>query len=106
MHLVVVVTSHTWFPLWNGILSCIARYAAIDTFIGAWGRGLNTREVGRTFFLAITPRAFVGAVSAISHMCRPNPPVTFRVVLEKPFGRDLDSARELAQEVWIALCCG
>jgi glucose-6-phosphate 1-dehydrogenase len=49
-------------------------------------------EGGRLFYLAVPPSAFADAIRRIGE-CDPGPEA--RVVIEKPFGRDLRSAREL-----------
>ncbi|KAE8898800.1 hypothetical protein PF010_g23610 [Phytophthora fragariae] len=61
----------------------------------------GTTEEGRLLYLAIPPQYFLQSCEFIHRFLRPeaseNGPAGFlRVVVEKPFGRDLQSARELA----------
>ena len=53
-------------------------------------------EQVRIFYLAVPPFAYSGIVSKIDAFCRPSTGV-LRVAIEKPFGRDFESARELAE---------
>lgn len=49
----------------------------------------------RAFYLALPPKAFPGAIKGLGESCLNKSPGWTRLVLEKPFGRDLASAREL-----------
>jgi len=49
----------------------------------------------RIFYLALPPRAFPGTIRSIGREGLNNSPGWVRLVVEKPFGTDLDSAREL-----------
>ena len=60
---------------------------------------LNRTEVGRVFYLSVPPSAYEDIVQYIHHHGRPQEGAWLRVVLEKPFGRDLSSAKQLAEEV-------
>jgi len=54
------------------------------------------------FYLAITPEHFlptIGNLSKSSLICTPHGKPWSRVVIEKPFGHDLESARKLNQDV-------
>ena len=54
-------------------------------------------EVGRIFYLSVPPFAYEGISKNIAEKCRPKSPAAWvRAVLEKPFGSNLKSARELA----------
>jgi len=50
----------------------------------------------RLFYLALPPSVFVTAVSSLWPVCQ-SPSGWNRVVVEKPFGHDLDSSRELVE---------
>lgn len=60
---------------------------------------LNYTEVGRVFYLSVPPSAYVSIVQHIHAHSRPVDDVWMKVVLEKPFGSDLSSARLLASEL-------
>jgi glucose-6-phosphate 1-dehydrogenase len=49
----------------------------------------------RVFYLALPPRAFRSAISGLGQVGLNRSPGWTRLVIEKPFGRDLQSAREL-----------
>ncbi len=49
----------------------------------------------RIFYLALPPAAFPGAIEALGAAGLNDGPGWTRIVIEKPFGRDLDSARAL-----------
>ena len=64
---------------------------------------LVSNETGRLFYLAV-PSIVYGKISAnINSHCRPTSDAWLRVVFEKPFGRDLDSAKQLAYDIGIQL---
>ncbi len=55
------------------------------------------------FYLAISPTFFASVIDQLSaqglvHRCNPNMP-WYRVVIEKPFGRDLTTARSLDADI-------
>lgn len=57
-------------------------------------------EVGRVVYLSIPPSAYVGVVKHIASYLRPEEGSGWlRVVIEKPFGHDLKSAKELSANV-------
>ena len=57
-------------------------------------------EIGRIFYLSVPPFAYEKISQNIAEKCRPNSPNTWvRVVVEKPFGSDLESAKELAEKL-------
>ena len=58
----------------------------------------NISEFGRLFYLAIPPSAYPDVCRNIDTLGRPSAG-WLRVVLEKPFGRDQESAEELARRV-------
>jgi glucose-6-phosphate 1-dehydrogenase len=77
---------------------CEGGYDAPDAFVslGAQMSGHERGEVGnRLFFLAVPPGVF-GSISALaSTYCRPREGGFFRVMIEKPFGRDLPTFQQL-----------
>lgn len=60
----------------------------------------DVHEVLRVFYLSVSPSLYDGLASSINQFVRPPSSSTeLRVVFEKPFGRDLQSARELSQRL-------
>ncbi|KPP64167.1 hypothetical protein Z043_117521, partial [Scleropages formosus] len=56
-------------------------------------------EAGRIVYLSVPSFAYADIADKVNRSCRPGPGAWLRVVLEKPFGRDLDSAQDLAAEL-------
>ncbi|XP_069466128.1 GDH/6PGL endoplasmic bifunctional protein [Ambystoma mexicanum] len=56
-------------------------------------------EAGRLFYLSVPPFAYADIARHINTTCRPPTGAWLRVVLEKPFGHDLESAQILATEL-------
>lgn len=56
----------------------------------------NLHEAGRLFYLSVPPFAYADIAQNINASCRPPPGAWLRVVLEKPFGHDYESAKQLA----------
>ncbi|GCC36876.1 hypothetical protein chiPu_0015376 [Chiloscyllium punctatum] len=57
------------------------------------------REEGRLFYLSVPAFAYADIATKINATCRPQEGSWLRVVLEKPFGHDLHSAQQLAEEL-------
>ena len=53
----------------------------------------------RVFYLALPPRVFPGAIEGLARAKLNKGPGWVRLVVEKPFGRDLESARALNQTI-------
>lgn len=59
-----------------------------------------TYEEGRLVYLSIPPSSYAKTSKYVNKYLRPKVGRPwFRVVLEKPFGRDLESAKKLAKEL-------
>uniref|UniRef100_A0A8D0HSQ5 GDH/6PGL endoplasmic bifunctional protein n=1 Tax=Sphenodon punctatus TaxID=8508 RepID=A0A8D0HSQ5_SPHPU len=56
-------------------------------------------EAGRIFYFSVPPFAYMEIARHINSSCRPRPGAWLRVVLEKPFGHDYESAQQLATEL-------
>ncbi|XP_019397185.1 PREDICTED: GDH/6PGL endoplasmic bifunctional protein isoform X2 [Crocodylus porosus] len=56
-------------------------------------------EAGRIFYFSVPPFAYAEIAGHVNSSCRPRPGAWLRVVLEKPFGHDLESAQQLAAEL-------
>lgn len=83
-----------YLSYFKGELSDDATYDGIETLIeqyeAEWGVPCN-----RVFYLAVPPAFFTGIVSKIGERDFAKNTLTNRIVIEKPFGYDLESAREL-----------
>lgn len=62
----------------------------------------GSRRGDRVFYLSVPPSVFVSVAQTAASRCRPREGLT-RVIVEKPFGRDLESSRELAKGLYQAL---
>ncbi|NXQ38054.1 G6PE protein, partial [Catharus fuscescens] len=67
----------------------------IETLLGQEG----LKEAGRIFYFSVPPFAYTEIAQHISSSCRPPAGAWLRVVLEKPFGHDLESAQQLAAQL-------
>ena len=60
----------------------------------------HTSESGRLIYLSIPPKFFASVAKNINDIMRPlRKTAWLRVVFEKPFGRDISSAKKLAKEL-------
>lgn len=60
----------------------------------------NVVEHGRIFYLAIPPFAYPATAQNLHHYCHPeNKNVWTRLVIEKPFGSDLETAQKLVKDL-------
>ena len=60
----------------------------------------HTSESGRLIYLSIPPKFFASVAKNINDIMRPlRKTAWLRVVFEKPFGRDIESAKKLAKEL-------
>ncbi|NWX87261.1 G6PE protein, partial [Nothoprocta pentlandii] len=80
-------------------LNTAENYTALNTEIEMLLRQEGLKEAGRIFYFSVPPFAYTDIARHINSSCRPPPGAWLRVVLEKPFGHDLESARELAAEL-------
>ena len=72
-------------------------YAALGEKMRAWEAGLgDEKHTGRLIYLSVPPKFYGSIAQEIDRHLRPSPDAWLRVIVEKPFGTDLDSARELA----------
>ncbi|KAL8198354.1 UNVERIFIED_CONTAM: 6-phosphogluconolactonase [Gekko kuhli] len=74
-------------------------YATLSEEIATMLRQEDLEEAGRLFYFSVPPFAYAEIARHINSSCRPPPGAWLRVVLEKPFGRDLKSAQQLAEEL-------
>jgi glucose-6-phosphate 1-dehydrogenase len=84
----------------RGDIEDTASFKQLKERIGESGAGPLTQHL--LFYLAISPSRFGKAVGQLCHaglICRDDPQGWQRVVVEKPFGHDLQSARALNHEL-------
>ena len=74
-------------------------YAALKTLLEGYDRDYGTRG-NRLFYLATAPEYFADIVHRLGTHGMAKPEVgTAHIIIEKPFGHDLESARELNDDV-------
>lgn len=56
----------------------------------------KSTEANRIFYLALPPTVYSSVTELISHNCKAQKPQFTRVIVEKPFGRDLKTSNELS----------
>ena len=74
-------------------------YKLLPTNIKNVYNDLNLTERGRIFYLSVPPSAYPSIIKSVDQYARPESGSWLKVVLEKPFGQDLVSAKHLASEV-------
>lgn len=74
-------------------------YKEISRLLTDVYKKLNRTEVGRIFYLSVPPSAYINIVPYIHIHSRPDSRAWLRVVLEKPFGHNLSSAKLLASKL-------
>ncbi|XP_061075760.1 GDH/6PGL endoplasmic bifunctional protein [Conger conger] len=74
-------------------------YAALSREMGQRPTQEGLVEAGRLFYLSVPAFAYADVADKINSTCRPPQGAWLRVVLEKPFGHDLDSAQVLAAQL-------
>ncbi len=95
-------------PLWEnfaqGLFYCAADmdnaddYQKLDTLLKEIDQKRGTRG-NRVFYLAVAPKFFPEAINQLGRSGMIRDPIKTRLVIEKPFGRDLSSCQELNQLV-------
>lgn len=80
-----------------------AGYVALQSALNTWEQQFNGKSppaVGRLFYLALPPLVYPDACTQlkahVTDLAAHDPRSWVRVILEKPFGRDLESSEELA----------
>ncbi|XP_015192413.2 GDH/6PGL endoplasmic bifunctional protein [Lepisosteus oculatus] len=74
-------------------------YAGLHAEIGQGLQPEGPREAGRLFYLSVPAFAYADIAGKINGSCRPPAGAWLRVVLEKPFGHDSDSASLLSSQL-------
>lgn len=54
----------------------------------------NRKEGNRVFYMALPPSVFIPVSQHLKRNCYPENGIA-RIIIEKPFGKDLDSSRQL-----------
>ncbi|NWX32839.1 G6PE protein, partial [Notiomystis cincta] len=80
-------------------LKTAENYTALNREIESLLRQEGLKEAGRIFYFSVPPFAYTEIAGHINSSCRPPAGAWLRVVLEKPFGHDLQSAQQLAAEL-------
>lgn len=71
-----------------------AGFDALDVHLKDIEAKYTSKDRNRLFYFALPPNVFVTVAKNIKEHCYAEPGVN-RIIVEKPFGKDLDSAREL-----------
>ncbi|XP_065552444.1 GDH/6PGL endoplasmic bifunctional protein isoform X1 [Lathamus discolor] len=80
-------------------LKTAENYTMLNREIETLLRQEGLKEAGRIFYFSVPSFAYTEIARHINSSCRPPPGAWLRVVLEKPFGHDLQSAQQLAAEL-------
>ncbi|XP_078281190.1 GDH/6PGL endoplasmic bifunctional protein [Rhinoraja longicauda] len=80
-------------------MDALEDYAELDKRIEELLGQEGLEEEGRLFYLCVPAFAYVDIATKVNATCRPREGAWLRVVLEKPFGHDLESAQTLAEEL-------
>jgi glucose-6-phosphate 1-dehydrogenase len=77
-----------------------AGYAKLKTFLEGIDKELGTKG-NRLFYLAVAPEYFADVTERLGKqgMTKPEAPAWAHVIIEKPFGVDLESAKKLNDEI-------
>ncbi|CAF1420653.1 unnamed protein product, partial [Adineta steineri] len=59
----------------------------------------NQESAHRLFYLALPPSVYGSVSELISKHCRPKSPGWMRLIVEKPFGKDLESSNKLSEHL-------
>ncbi len=93
-----------WTDFARGLFYCAGDldnpedYQRLKAFLGELDQARSTRG-NRVFYLSVAPRFFAEAVQQLGNAGMLEDPQQQRLVIEKPFGRDLRSAQALNQVV-------
>jgi glucose-6-phosphate 1-dehydrogenase len=90
------------FHFLRGDLREDALYAALRERLGSLSPSGPALDPGIIFYLAVPPEVFPVVVAGLDkqRLCRPLPQA--KLIVEKPFGKDLDSARALNRRILAA----
>ncbi len=97
-------SEETWQKFAEGLFYCAGNmdspesYEALKQFLAELDGRRGTRG-NRVFYLAVSPKFFVPGLKQLGAAGMLADPAKHRVVIEKPFGRDLSTARSLNRVV-------
>lgn len=74
-------------------------YEQLEKDIQAYDQKHNVTKSERLFYLALPPSVFTTVGSHIKEFCHPKDNGRLRLIVEKPFGHDLESARQLQKDL-------
>jgi glucose-6-phosphate 1-dehydrogenase len=57
------------------------------------------KDSNRIFYMALPPSVYTSVTRHLSHCCKAQKPHFTRVIVEKPFGKDLESSNELSKHI-------
>ena len=88
----------------RGDLGTPADFERLGQRLGELETGLDQAEANRLYYLATGPEAYPIIIERIgsSSLCKDCPGEWARIIVEKPFGRDLESAHALNRELHAA----
>ncbi|MEM6754927.1 MAG: glucose-6-phosphate dehydrogenase [Cyanobacteria bacterium P01_C01_bin.38] len=95
-----VGSEELWNDFVNGLFYCSGNidnpesYDKLNNFLSELDEKRNTRG-NRLFYLSVAPKFFPEAIKQLGSMGMLEDPDKHRLVIEKPFGRDLASAKNL-----------
>jgi glucose-6-phosphate 1-dehydrogenase len=102
-----IVAEPLWEDFAQGLYYCAADmddiegYRKLDALLSELDVERGTRG-NRVFYLAVAPKFFPEAIAKLGEAGMIKDPTKTRLVIEKPFGRDLSSCQELNQVVQTA----
>jgi len=76
-----------------------AAFDALKTHLENIESSYQTKELNRIFYLALPPSVFIPVAKNLKERCYNHNAGVNRIIIEKPFGKDLQSARELLTAV-------
>ncbi|CDK25966.1 unnamed protein product [Kuraishia capsulata CBS 1993] len=74
-------------------------YEKLKDSIEQFDKSRNVTESHRLFYLALPPSVFTVVASKLKEICHPGSKGLARIIVEKPFGHDLQSAQELQSQL-------
>ena len=78
----------------SGTYDEAAPFVDLNKYITQFEARYQTKECNRLFYLALPPSVFIPVAKNLREHCYASYGVN-RIIVEKPFGKDLDSSREL-----------
>ena len=72
-----------------------ASFDALNKYLSEIEAGYQTKECNRLFYFALPPSVFIPVAKNLKEHCYVFKSGINRIIVEKPFGKDLDSCREL-----------